>query len=121
MSKENLGACGLVCLECGAYIAYKTNNQELRKKVSEKWSRIYNHLINENDINCVGCMKEGLKFPHCSECNIRKCVNEHKINHCAECNDFVCKEIENFMNLDPQINDHLIELREEFLNKNNSI
>jgi hypothetical protein len=36
-------------------------------------------------INCTGCREEGVKFSHCSECEIRKCVRSKGFNTCGDC------------------------------------
>ena len=67
-----VGSCGIVCTECPAFIAYRTNDQALREKTSEEWSEMYGAPIKAADINCVGCLAtEGVQISHCAECDIR--------------------------------------------------
>jgi len=39
MSDEMLAYCGLVCTDCNAYIAKQNDDDELRRKTAEEWSR----------------------------------------------------------------------------------
>jgi uncharacterized CHY-type Zn-finger protein len=61
---KNIACCGLDCNQCGAYIATVNNDNELRKKTAEEWSKQYNADIKAEDINCLGCKSEVL-FGHC--------------------------------------------------------
>lgn len=84
-----LGCCGLDCTKCGAYIAYKTDDDELRKKTAEKWRVEFDAPeIMPEMINCVGCMNEGVKTMYCEKfCEIRKCCTARKYDNCGECSE----------------------------------
>lgn len=78
--------CGLDCKKCDAYIATKNNDDELRRKTAEEWSRMNNVTILPEYINCEGCRTEGVKFHYCSElCPIRKCAMEKQLPTCGSC------------------------------------
>ena len=87
--------CGLDCEKCEARIATINNDNELRKKVAEKWSKLNNVLITSDMINCVGCRKDGVKTPFCeSLCLIRKCAINNKFNTCGDCKNLIkCEKI----------------------------
>ncbi|HOD53375.1 MAG TPA: DUF3795 domain-containing protein [Candidatus Cloacimonadota bacterium] len=112
MKSLNQGACGLDCQICEARIATENNDNQLREKVAKEWSEMYQANIQPENVNCTGCMKEGIKFAHCNECNIRSCVIDHKINHCAECSDFACEKIQSFMNMVECAKNNLMELKQ---------
>jgi hypothetical protein len=38
-------------------------------------------------INCTGCREEGVKFSHCSECEIRKCSRSKGFKTCGDCSE----------------------------------
>ena len=86
--KELIGFCGLDCEKCDAYIATKNDDDELRKKTAELWSKLNNVLIQPEHINCEGCRVDGVKTVFCdSLCEIRKCAIAKKIGTCGECSD----------------------------------
>lgn len=108
---EIIGTCGLVCSECPAYLATKNNDNELRIKTAEHWSKIYNADIKPDDINCEGCREVGLKFNHCMECPVRLCGIKKKADTCAECSEYSCETLDKFLEYIPQARIKLEELR----------
>lgn len=81
-----ISCCGLNCVTCDARIATINDDNELRKATAEKWRVAFNapDIVPEM-INCTGCREEGVKFSHCYECEIRKCVAEKGFSTCGEC------------------------------------
>ena len=89
--KDYIAYCGLNCEYCEAYIATKNNDDELRKKVAEEWSKLNNVEITPEMINCEGCRRNGVKTPFCdSLCPIRQCALKKKYETCGD-----CQELEN--------------------------
>jgi hypothetical protein len=88
---ENIAYCGLNCIECPAYIAKQTNDQELREKTAKAWSGP-GFTVEPIQVNCEGCHSTGEVFFHCHECNVRKCAIEKGVNTCAECGDYPCAD-----------------------------
>ena len=81
-----IACCGLDCATCDARIATINNNDELRKATSEKWKVGFNAPdLAPEMINCTGCREEGVKFSHCSVCEIRNCVKAKGFNTCGDC------------------------------------
>ncbi|NQV18493.1 MAG: DUF3795 domain-containing protein [Armatimonadetes bacterium] len=100
--KKIIACCGIVCIECPAYIAFKNDDDELRKKTAKQWSEEFKADIKPENINCVGCIvKKGIHFSHCFECEIRKCCQEKNIDNCAICNLFPCQRISDFFKFVP--------------------
>lgn len=84
--KEMIAFCGLDCEKCEARIATINNDNNLRKKVADKWSKLNNIEILPEHINCLGCRGEGLKTYYCSDlCEIRKCAMSKKLESCGKC------------------------------------
>jgi hypothetical protein len=109
---EMIANCGLVCSECPAYIATLKNDDGLRKKTAEEWSKMFHADIKAVDINCEGCLSQSKRlFSHCFECEIRKCCREKKVANCAGCPEFPCQKISDFMAMVPQAKAKLEELR----------
>ena len=107
-----IAACGIVCSECPAYIATLNDDQEMRKKTAEDWSKAFGVTLNPEDICCDGCMEEGeTYFAHCFECEIRKCVQEKGILNCAHCEDYACEKVEGLFKTAPQAKEELDAIR----------
>lgn len=87
--------CGLNCTTCSAYIAKRTNDQELRIRTAEKWTFLLK--LTPEQINCDGCPEpNGVLIPFCEkECKVRACVLSKKIDCCAYCHDYPCDTLEN--------------------------
>ena len=84
--KEMIAFCGLDCEKCEARIATINDDNNLRKKVADKWSKLNNIEILPEHINCLGCRGEGPKTYYCSDlCEIRKCVTGKKLESCGKC------------------------------------
>lgn len=82
-----IACCGLDCATCDARIATINNDNQLRAITAEKWKSLYNAPnITPETINCTGCREAGVKFAHCTQCEIRNCVKSKGFNTCAECN-----------------------------------
>ncbi len=81
-----IACCGLNCAACDARTATIKNDNELRTKVAEEWSVRYNAPnILAGMINCTGCREVGVKFGHCTECEIRNCAISKGYKTCADC------------------------------------
>ena len=78
--------CGLDCSKCEARLATVNNDDDLRKKVSELWSRLNGGEITPEMINCEGCRIDGKKTVFCdSLCEIRRCALGKKYETCGDC------------------------------------
>ncbi|MDZ7816384.1 MAG: DUF3795 domain-containing protein [Planctomycetota bacterium] len=88
-----IGSCGLECSSCPAFKAYAADDDELRKKTADEWSKVYEHDFKPSDINCSGCRRDGVKVGYCSMCPIRKCNIERGYQNCAFCSDFPCDKL----------------------------
>jgi hypothetical protein len=87
--------CGLDCAKCDAYIATVRNDDALRRKVAEEWSKLNGVEITPEMINCDGCRTDGRKTPFCeSLCPIRMCILGKGLPHCGRCDEFgSCQKI----------------------------
>ena len=100
--KRLIGVCGIVCSECGAYLATMNNDESLRKKTAEEWSKMFGADIKPESIYCVGCITpKGKHFSHCSECEIRACGLKKKATNCGHCPDYPCETISGFFKMVP--------------------
>ena len=88
-----IAVCGLNCETCEARLATVNNDDALRAKVSEEWSKMNQVEITPEMINCEGCRKDGVKFAFCASlCPIRKCAAEKNYSTCGECSELECCE-----------------------------
>jgi len=109
---EMMSFCGLLCNECGAFIATENDDDEKRAEVAEQWSKGYNADIKPEDINCDGCLSDGERlFSHCKVCEIRKCGKEKSIANCAYCDDYACEKLDKIFQMVPDAKDRLDEVR----------
>ena len=89
MTEKILGCCGLTCTKCPAYIAKRTNDDELRKKTASEWSQP-DYEVPPEDVNCDGCRSSGEIFKHWpTNCPVRNCVYERNLENCANCEDIL--------------------------------
>ncbi|MBA7644661.1 MAG: DUF3795 domain-containing protein [Candidatus Stahlbacteria bacterium] len=103
--------CGLECSKCPALIAKKENNDELRKKTAEEWSKDFGETVTPESINCDGCLADGEHINYCNICEIRKCGIEKKVQNCAYCDDYICEKLEKWFKNVPDAKTTLEEIR----------
>lgn len=107
-----IGACGIVCSECPAYIATQADDDVLRARTAREWSVMYHADIQAENIDCDGCPSDGPRlFHHCNECEIRACAREKKLAHCAACPEYACKKLQDFFAMVPPARETLDGLR----------
>jgi len=96
---EMMAYCGLLCDQCGAYKATVANDETMRKRQAEDWSKMFHSDIKPEDIHCLGCRSDVL-FGNCQACKIRVCANEKKLNDCGKCESFPCDKVEGIFRYD---------------------
>jgi hypothetical protein len=101
MAEKIIACCGMVCTDCGAYIATQRNDDNLRRVQAEKWTTEYKHPFKIEDINCDGCTATGRHVGYCNICEIRKCVQEKKVANCGWCVSYPCGRIGEFLKMVP--------------------
>jgi len=105
---EMIAYCGLDCLECGAYLATRDDDDDLRREVAAQWSQWYDAALDPADINCEGCTAEsGLQFRHCATCEMRRCAMEKGLPNCAHCNEYPCETLSGFFDVAPEARERL--------------
>ena len=93
--KNFIAYCGLDCEKCEARLATINNDNELRKKVADKWSMLNNITITPEMINCEGCRIYGKKTVYCDKlCPIRQCALSKNYETCGDCTEMKnCKKV----------------------------
>ncbi len=98
--KDRIAYCGIPCHECGAFVATKNNDNEMRSKVARAWSRQNRIEIKPEDINCDGCLSDrGRLFGYCARCEMRKCAKGKGVTNCMRCDDYICDSLEGFFQM----------------------
>jgi hypothetical protein len=109
---EMISFCGLLCSECGAFVATKDDDDSKRAEVAQLWSKQYNADIKPKDVNCDGCISDSERlFSHCNVCEIRKCGKEKDIANCAYCDEYACEKLEKFFQMVPDAKKRLDEIK----------
>jgi len=107
-----ISCCGLICSNCGAYIATQKNDMEGLKKVAEEWNKEYHASFKPEDCVCDGCMAEtGRVCSHGHVCDIRACGLQHQVVNCAYCPEYTCARLERFFASVPMAKATLEEVR----------
>ena len=88
-----MATCGLMCDECSAYIAKRTDDDVLRAKTAKQWSGP-DFAVAAEEIHCDGCAAPGGWFKHCLVCEVRACASTRGVETCAECADYACEKLE---------------------------
>lgn len=105
--------CGLVCTDCGAFLAARNNDDALRRKTAEEWTAKYHFPFKPEDINCVGCIAvEGAHVGHCAMCEIRQCGQAKGVRNCGWCAAYPCARMEDFFKMAPQVKKTLDAVRQ---------
>ena len=104
--------CGLICSDCGAYIATQNNDNKKREEVAKQWSKQFQVDLKPSDINCDGCPSNSdILIDHCIVCEIRKCGKQKGIKNCAHCNEYICRKLDGFFKMVPDAKKHLDGIR----------
>jgi len=104
--------CGLDCAECDALIATSRNDNAMRARIAEQWSKEYSAEIAPENVNCTGCRAEGVKLYYCEhKCEIRKCALPRKVSTCADCPEYACETLNGFFKMAPAAKETLESLR----------
>jgi len=92
-----ISCCGLVCSNCGAYLATQQNDLQGLKRVAEEWSKEFHTSFKPEDCVCDGCMAgTGRICSYGPACEIRACGLKHQVANCAHCPEYACARLEGF-------------------------
>lgn len=84
--KKLIAYCGLDCEKCDAFVATVHNDQALREKTAQLWSKLNHVTIRAEDIYCEGCRAVGAKTVFCDKlCDIRQCALKKGVTTCGNC------------------------------------
>jgi hypothetical protein len=98
MSEQLIGACGLTCSECDAYLATQAGDTTAVERIAAAWAAQFQAPISATHVWCDGCMTGGERHcAHCAECEVRACVRKNGLTTCAACPDYGCSTLEAFL------------------------
>ncbi|MFX0025763.1 MAG: DUF3795 domain-containing protein [Candidatus Hermodarchaeota archaeon] len=92
VKQELLAPCGLYCGVCSIYIAHRDNNMKFKQVLFPVYKAFAKTV---DEISCTGCLSDGIVFPVCKACAIKKCCSEKNVDGCHQCDEFPCKFINN--------------------------
>ena len=111
-----LAYCGMNCLECRAYKATVTANEEDLKKVAKEFG---DGKYGDKQWVCLGCIQKDTRFvaDYCAKCEIRTCAIERGVQNCAACDDYEgCGRLHGFLTKESEVLVRVMAfLRESFL------
>jgi hypothetical protein len=97
MTESTIAYCGLDCATCPAHLAWKNDDDKLRKKQAAEWGSP-DYPITAEEINCVGCKVDAEpKFKSCAACGVKSCARERGVETCAHCEDYGCETLEGLL------------------------
>jgi hypothetical protein len=89
-----ISACGVLCSECGAYLA-ASKGPAHQQQVADAWHRIYGLQETAANISCRGCLSPDHAVFHTSvSCTARRCCMSNGFTSCAECSTRSCEYLE---------------------------
>jgi hypothetical protein len=103
MENKMIAVCGLDCSACGAYLAWKNDDDALRARVAAEWKEAYHFDFTKDMINCSGCRAEaGPKIGNCAQCQMRNCKSLKAGETCATCKTFPCDSLKGLFSAAPE-------------------
>lgn len=108
-----VGACGIVCSECSAYLATQSGDPAALQRVVEQWTEEHhNPNITLEGVICDGCFNVSGRYCfYCAHCCIRACAVERGVANCAHCEDYACEQLIGFLEMVPDARAVLDEIR----------
>jgi hypothetical protein len=109
--------CGLDCYNCPIHLATLEEDLSVKKKmrneIAGQLAIIYKTTPKPEIISdCDGCkINNGRLFTGCSDCEIRKCAIQFKLENCAYCQDYACEKLKRHFAIDPGAQDRLEKIR----------
>jgi len=111
-----LAYCGMNCLECRAYKATVTANEENLRQVATEFGE---GKYADWQWICLGCTQEDTRFlaDYCARCEIRTCAIERRVQNCAACDNFEeCSRLHDFLAKESNVRVRVMALlRQSFL------
>lgn len=104
--------CGVICMECPAYIGTQTHNLTLLEETAKNWAKEFGRPCRPEDILCDGCRSSSQQI--CSyvvNCEIRRCCKNEGLENCSFCDEYPCNYLEEFFTHLPHAKNILDKIR----------
>ena len=90
--KSIIARCGYRCDLCQAYRGNVKNTDD-QARFSDGMMKYYEYYLPIEKCYCDGCLTDDSIEPQLidSECKVRACVIEKKLENCAYCDDYPCE------------------------------
>ena len=109
---EMIAYCGYRCDKCDTFIATRNDDNAMRQKIADDWTKKFSMDFQAEQMNCVGCLSDkGPFFFYCDMCEIRSCAQEKSVLTCAHCDDYGCEKLEQFLQMSPENREILENIR----------
>ena len=113
--EEILTLCGYRCDLCQFYTK-NIKGEKDKEKVSREFNKIFGYNVQPEDVECVGCKKEGKRAD--PNCPVRPCALEKGVANCAHCSKFICDKLKEKINFTEEfLRDNKKPLSKEDFNK----
>jgi hypothetical protein len=109
--------CGLDCERCLTYLAWKTDDDDVREKTAREREKNFAAYIGKahldaQEMNCAGCKSEGPLFVGCKNCPIKACAMAKEVEGCWACASYEsCGMIKDFHSQAPEARERSERLR----------
>lgn len=92
MENKTIAYCGYDCKKCPVFLATQYNDIELLKQIVIT-PGVSNTELTLEKLGCFGCCDNKTVNVMCSNCPIRICAKEKKIENCGWCDNFPCDKL----------------------------
>ncbi len=96
MKNKIVAPCGIICTDCRAYLATKSNDFEKLQEIAEKWSS-EEQVYDATELVCDGCFSERL-HAFCAKCEVRSCAIQNGYRVCSLCPLYPCDRLNDIWN-----------------------
>jgi hypothetical protein len=108
MSEQIIAYCGLVCTECPAFMATRTQDNKKLAALALEW---YGQAGDATYCVCDGCTQDVRINQFCRECGVRMCAIERGVINCATCPDYGCQKLTSLFQHIPLAQENLERIR----------
>ena len=81
------------CEGCAHYLAYINDDEKLKRKLAEEFSKQFSIDRKPEGIGCFGC-QDPIHKRWCASCSVRQCTEERGILTSIFCYEFTCEKSE---------------------------
>lgn len=99
---DYISMCGLLCNNCGVFIATHNDDDELKEQLAKEFSTD-EYEFSKEGIRCHGCRTTTAETSQISSrCGIRMCGLNMGISNCSECSKYSCDILDRYFPSDSE-------------------